>query len=434
MRVRPITAAVSRAHLRRPPPTHAAELFEHTHSKMSGAWADDEVDATEIVSQEAQKSSEGQTWCRFKSGQTRTAIRNSFPYHCLFPTVALQAAAKAAEEAKDNDDFPSLAQAAKVPPKAPAKKKKGQKMGLGELIQQVQTAPSSGRRDGPMSEREILMSLPTSSRGKVDGEGDSRPGLGGGFKEYGGERGECGYFEIVHTSNGHHPPVAQFALAVQPALSSGADSGSDRSKTWRRDRHWTSWANLAGCVLRPCVQVADEVATTATVAVTVTDLAHHPPAPTRCPTGVPLASSSPAQGAVASGTGAGQAVVASGTATAQAGAASGTAMAQAASQGLRGLRTRSTTGARTRSMSLLLTSGGEGASGVGAASVTGTALGVGHQDPWTGQTWRISGAGAGSSSGQSQSHVTRQARATTASQKRHAVPPTQRTAGSGARL
>ncbi len=92
-------------------------------------------------------------------------------------------------------DFPSLAEAAKMPaqPKAAAKKKgKGKTLSLAELMS-MPSGPGAARgpvvpRGGPTNEREILMMLPTTSRGKVEGEEDTGR-LGGAFKDYGGDRG-----------------------------------------------------------------------------------------------------------------------------------------------------------------------------------------------------------------------------------------------------
>mmetsp|Transcript_6077 Transcript_6077/g.15072 ORF Transcript_6077/g.15072 Transcript_6077/m.15072 type:complete len:557 (-) Transcript_6077:911-2581(-) len=81
--------------------------------------------------------------------------------------------------AANDDDFPSLGAAAKAAPK-PAKKKV-QKMSLAEFTGAAKGAP-------PVS-ADILAMLPKSSRGKVDGEEPAARGLGGGFKDYGGDRG-----------------------------------------------------------------------------------------------------------------------------------------------------------------------------------------------------------------------------------------------------
>jgi hypothetical protein len=71
-----------------------------------------------------------------------------------------------------SDDFPSLGEAAKAPQQkgaaAAPKKKKGTKLSLQDF---VATGPATGpgRSVGPVgrvSEKEILMSLPTASRGK----------------------------------------------------------------------------------------------------------------------------------------------------------------------------------------------------------------------------------------------------------------------------
>jgi hypothetical protein len=93
----------------------------------------------------------------------------------------------------DNAAFPSLGEAAK---QAPKQKKKGQKMDMRTFMQQAggPPAPSSGRfvptsGRAPVNEKEILLSLPTGSKGRVEGEEDAGPpGMGGAFRDYGGDR------------------------------------------------------------------------------------------------------------------------------------------------------------------------------------------------------------------------------------------------------
>jgi hypothetical protein len=124
-----------------------------------------------------------------------------------------------------SDDFPSLGEAAKAPQQkasAGGKKKKGTTLSLQEFVT-AGPAAGPGRSAGPVgraSDKEILLSLPTASRGKHSSlwlrnfaavlkstvttqalssfagreAGDAEGGglkLGGGFREYGGDRGEC---------------------------------------------------------------------------------------------------------------------------------------------------------------------------------------------------------------------------------------------------
>lgn len=80
------------------------------------------------------------------------------------------------EESPADEAFPTLGAAAKAPPPKKKEKAKPVKLGLQDFI----------KGSGP-SEVELRMQLPTGSRGKVDGE-ESATGLGGAFKDYGGER------------------------------------------------------------------------------------------------------------------------------------------------------------------------------------------------------------------------------------------------------
>ena len=80
--------------------------------------------------------------------------------------------------AGDAEDFPTLGQAVNQP-KKPKEKKKPQKMALGSFI-------SSVGRAAP-SDLEILAQLPKGSSGLPREERDPNA-LGGGFREYGGDR------------------------------------------------------------------------------------------------------------------------------------------------------------------------------------------------------------------------------------------------------
>jgi hypothetical protein len=99
-----------------------------------------------------------------------------------------------AEEAKhgqrgplvSEEAFPSLGEAIKEPAGKGKKAKKGTKLSLNEF-----SAFSAGRARQQPSDKEILLSLPKGSSGLPKEDRDSK-GLGGGFKDYGGNRGERG--------------------------------------------------------------------------------------------------------------------------------------------------------------------------------------------------------------------------------------------------
>lgn len=90
----------------------------------------------------------------------------------------------------NNSDFPTLGEATKQQPKSKAKK--GMKLGLGEFMNMT-----SGSRpefaDKSLQDKQILLSLPTASRGGPREDGDGRQ-LGGGFRDYSGDREGRGEF------------------------------------------------------------------------------------------------------------------------------------------------------------------------------------------------------------------------------------------------
>eukprot|EP00983_Pelagomonas_calceolata_P009617 311159-Pelagomonas_calceolata.AAC.1 len=103
---------------------------------------------------------------------------------------------EAAPPPTDDAAFPSLGEAVKQAPQGGKKKSRGQKMDMRTFMQQAPgPAPVAGRfvapGRAPMSEKEILLSLPTGSRGRVEGEEEAGPpgGMGGAFRDYGGDRG-----------------------------------------------------------------------------------------------------------------------------------------------------------------------------------------------------------------------------------------------------
>ena len=86
--------------------------------------------------------------------------------------------------------FPSLDQAMKAAPPGKAKKGKGVKMSLQDFTS-GSAVPFRSQGPPKMTDEQIRLLLPTGSRGKVEGEDDPNA-LGGGFKDYGGNRGERG--------------------------------------------------------------------------------------------------------------------------------------------------------------------------------------------------------------------------------------------------
>ncbi|GAB4820599.1 hypothetical protein N2152v2_007645 [Parachlorella kessleri] len=83
---------------------------------------------------------------------------------------------------KADDDFPSLAVTKNVKETKKDKKKK-QTVSLAEFMRGGSSKPSDDA---------ILFSLPTAPRGRGPGEAMPERGLGGGFREYGGQRGGFG--------------------------------------------------------------------------------------------------------------------------------------------------------------------------------------------------------------------------------------------------
>lgn len=81
---------------------------------------------------------------------------------------------------REEDDFPSLAVTKNVKESKKEKKKK-QTMSLTDFMK----TGSAGRQ----SDDAILMSLPTAPRARAPGEAAPERGLGGGFREFGGQRG-----------------------------------------------------------------------------------------------------------------------------------------------------------------------------------------------------------------------------------------------------
>lgn len=92
-------------------------------------------------------------------------------------------------------DYPTLGEAVKAP--QAKKKNKGTKVDLA-TFNKTPTASAvftgSAMRAGPSrgSEKDILLSLPTGSTGRVEGAEGAAPGLGGGFTAYGGQAREGG--------------------------------------------------------------------------------------------------------------------------------------------------------------------------------------------------------------------------------------------------
>ncbi|MEW5319377.1 MAG: hypothetical protein WDW38_010534 [Sanguina aurantia] len=103
---------------------------------------------------------------------------------------------KAGGKGNTADDFPSLGEAVKAP-QLKKKKQFGAKVDLATFNKTPApaSAGSGPMRVGPSraTEKDILMSLPTGSTGRVDGAEGAAPGLGGGFTSYGGQAREGGY-------------------------------------------------------------------------------------------------------------------------------------------------------------------------------------------------------------------------------------------------
>ncbi|MEW5307692.1 MAG: hypothetical protein WDW36_010070 [Sanguina aurantia] len=103
---------------------------------------------------------------------------------------------KAGGKGNTADDFPSLGEAVKAP-QLKKKKQFGAKVDLATFNKTPApaSAGSGPMRVGPSraTEKDILMSLPTGSTGRVDGAEGAAPGLGGGFTTYGGQAREGGY-------------------------------------------------------------------------------------------------------------------------------------------------------------------------------------------------------------------------------------------------
>ncbi|KAL6767156.1 hypothetical protein ACKKBG_A38820 [Auxenochlorella protothecoides x Auxenochlorella symbiontica] len=115
----------------------------------------------------------------------------------LVPVVAKEKEFPSLGDAPDRAGFPSLGAAAAVKDSKKERRKK-QTMSLADFVSTVDapkpgTFVPSARVGGsalrrPLNDDDILRNLPTTSRGKV--EGDEKPGdrLGGSFRDYGGDR------------------------------------------------------------------------------------------------------------------------------------------------------------------------------------------------------------------------------------------------------
>lgn len=116
------------------------------------------------------------------------------PEEAPAPTQYVNPAARAAAA---HTDFPSLGEAVKVPAKA--KKSKGTKLQLGDFLGSGPAKAVFQRRN---DDRDILAQLPTAPLGADRPESDMEGLLGGGFKDYGGNRGELGWAAALRTGVG----------------------------------------------------------------------------------------------------------------------------------------------------------------------------------------------------------------------------------------
>ena len=89
----------------------------------------------------------------------------------------------------NDDDFPSLAAAAKAAPQGKKPKPKATKMGLGDFLG-TGGSTSATFNDPALKDKAILASLPTASRGGPKDDDSRFPGgMGGGFRDHGGRGG-----------------------------------------------------------------------------------------------------------------------------------------------------------------------------------------------------------------------------------------------------
>lgn len=95
----------------------------------------------------------------------------------------------------NKSDFPTLGEANKeaARPGGKGKSKKGTKLGLQEFL--GKPGGGSSTYTDKMSDKEILLNLPTAPRGGPREEGPPG-GLGGGFRDYGGDREGRGKFPL----------------------------------------------------------------------------------------------------------------------------------------------------------------------------------------------------------------------------------------------
>lgn len=89
----------------------------------------------------------------------------------------------------DKKAFPSLGETATLKDtKKERKKRQVQKISLGAFV-------AAGKKKEPE-----VINLPTAPRARSDNDEEKRDGLGGGFKNYGGDRGEIAYPDLVSAS------------------------------------------------------------------------------------------------------------------------------------------------------------------------------------------------------------------------------------------
>jgi hypothetical protein len=131
--------------------------------------------------------------------QVEDEERNAPPPAEAFPVLGAKEAA-----------FPTLAVAAKV------KKPKKQTMSLADFNAAPST-PAGGGYRAPSSRGvpdDVLLQLPTGPRMRDPNEEEGKPGLGGAFRDYGGDRGETSKYGAPRRRTPHAAPRGAYRAAA----------------------------------------------------------------------------------------------------------------------------------------------------------------------------------------------------------------------------